>query len=374
MYPRLLVALLFLSTWLLATDPPAANTGTFAVCVLSDEQCAQIPGGRNFGSKHSPDGNCLGWVFTTQTLLTHLNFDPSQPRNPDVTRKAIVEAHRSGTPQTIPGYANLNQLVQEADAAWVEEANEKIPHEAAKLHPVQRAMIDLQHDQPGLLHRLLNTKPLSTTTKLSTDLAADLDARLRLGLPSQLGIRKLSEAGGHAIMAVGFEAASKDHTATKFFILDPNSPGQLQTLRLEKLRIPGVEDDTYWVYDAFGWEGADPETVTEQTKRVRQLAAEKNPAARLLKKVLLDSEVAELKKLKGALKVEWLRDKKSSEKLMKVAFRAYQLPTDPPDPEQFNRVFGDLYRLPTRCPNPPPDLPPHQPSRTATQPVHRTLR
>jgi hypothetical protein len=371
---RLLWALLLTSV-VLATDPPVANTGTFAVCVLSPKQCTQIPAGRNFASKHSPDGNCLGWVFATQTLLSHLDFDPSQPANPETTRRAIVQAFRSATTQTIPGYASLNQLTEEADAAWVELVDEKNQVDAVKLHPVQQAIMDLQHDQPGLLHRLLNTKPLQTTTEGSTQLATQLDARLRLGMPSQLGIRKLGDTGGHAVLVVGFEAVSKEELPTKFFILDPNSPRQLQTLRLEKLGIEGVEDDTYWAYDAIGWEGADWDKVANKTRRVTQLASEKNPAVRLAKKVFFDHELAQLKKLKGALKVDWIKGKKDSEKLLRAAFKPYQLPTEPPEMEPFNRVFGDLFRVPGACPTQPESLLRHQSGpRPPQEPTHQIPR
>lgn len=365
-----LAALYLISLTLSATDYPVADTGTFAICVLSEEQCAQIPGGMNFGSKHSPEGNCLGWVFTTQTLLTHLNFDPTLPADPAVTRKAIVEAHRSGKKHTIPGYANLAELVREADAAWVDEADEKNAEEAAKLHPVQRAMIDLQNDQPGLLHALLNTKPLQTTTQASTALAKILDAKLRLGVPSQLAIRKHGEAGGHAIMAVGLQAGSENETARKFFILDPNHPLEMQALRLERLGIDGIEDDTYWVYDAFSWSRVDQEDLAKKSEAVLRLSREKNPVVKLAKAPLLHKAVEELKRARGALRVEWLRDKKKSEKLLKLAFRPNRLPTDPPDMEQFSRVFGALFQVPGVCPLPTVPLERHQTTRTDTENSH----
>jgi hypothetical protein len=351
-----------------------AEPGTYAVCILSERQCAQLPGRKNFGSKHSPEGNCLGYVYTAKTMLTQLVFDPRKPANADATRRAIVEAHRSGTRQVIPGYANLGELVREADRAWVDDADEKDPKAAAKLHPVQRAMIDLQRDQPGLLHTLLNARLLKGTTKTSTELAEKMDARLRVGIPTQLAIRTLAGKDGHAVMAVGFESTSEDKTATKFFILDPNQPEALQTLRLEKLGIPGVKDDTYWMYDALGWHGAGLDAVDEATKKVKGYASEKNPVVRLAQQIPFAQSVEELKRLKGGLKVEAIKDKVSTEKLVQLALRPHVLPTDPPDMEQFNRVFGRMFGVRGTCPAPGSATLPHQPAQMSTAPTHQIRR
>lgn len=366
-FPILIISVISFSG-LQAVDPLQPTPKKNVVCVLTDAQCQQVLPGGNFGSKYSPQGNCVGWVNVTQTLLANIRFDPTKKADPAITKKAIINAFRKGTVETIPGYRSLNELITEVDAAWkeadqVDKRSWRKP--APVIHPVQQAVMELQKDQPvgmtvvDYVRSQLASPPSDTVTGFSKK----LETRLRYGMPATLGIR--SKLGGHAIMAVGFESESEDKSADKFYVLDSNYPDHMQVLRLERLGIEGIEDEPFWIYDELSPQSSTPEQIRKSRQLVIHLVAllakEKNPIKKLKLRHDLKTKISELKENLGILDVKFLDKKDKSREILKTAFDARVLPTEEleMDPEQIERIFKELFKRPGRCtPQPQADLAP----------------
>jgi hypothetical protein len=350
---------------------------------LSEKQCKQTLKNGNFNSTNS-EGNCVGWVNVTQTLLANIRFDPKGNKNAPRTKQVIVDAFRYGTVGTIPGYRTLDELIAEAQKEWVDSdviTKSSWSKKPSRLHPVQEAVIELQNDQPNPIIPYVVSQLSAPSSDATLDLAQKLEKRIRYGMPAILSFRN-KKSMAHAVMAVGLEAPSENEAAEKFYILDPNHPHILQTLELEDLGVADLESEKIWVYHAPDWRTRDYKKIEELRERtaalVKKIRAETRPARKAILENQLHSSISVLKTELGALHVNFLTEKEKSAHLLDAAFQPHIREQIKMTPEEVERLFKGLFRRRTDCKpsntplsSPSSTLVPHRnPSATPSRPVH----
>ena len=240
-----LILLLWVPVYLSAYYVPTPAKDELITVLLSDEQLNALISKKNYGSPSSPNGVCYGMDRTNYALLTQIHFEPGYRDTASVIENKILTAYRNNAPQNIHGFKNLKEFTETMEKGWDKFYN-----------PLRRAVEQIQNEQnpfSNAYKMLMRTKRiLYHGTDAITAESKALMYYLTAKSPVSIGI--FNWGIGHALTVIGF-SQKLDQLGNRFidtfYVLDSNTPWEVQKLTIRK-QDPGTsQEKAYWYYEEW---------------------------------------------------------------------------------------------------------------------------